>query len=223
MIRKLVFANEEIYHLYNRSIEQKPVFTDKRECQRAVIALDHYRFLTPVLKLSRALELPLNKRSNYFQNLKKVNRRMVEIICYCLMPNHFHFLVKQKTDKGIQKFVKNFSNSYARYFNTKHERTGPLFQGAFKAVRIEADEQLTHVSRYIHLNPTTSFLIKEKNLGDYPWSSLPEYLGKTPQNICDKEIILNAFSSIEAYRNFVHNQVGYAQELDKIKHLILDN
>lgn len=85
----------------------------------------------------------------------------LEIISYCLMPNHFHLLVKQVIDHGIVKCLNNFSNSYTRYFNIRHDRVGPLFQGRFKAVRIETDEQLLQVSRYIHLNPVASSLIEE--------------------------------------------------------------
>ena len=220
-MRNPVFANGEIYHVYNRSIEQKPVFTDKKECLRATITLDYYRFQSLSFKLSKALILNLDERKNYFSNLKN-HKKIVEILAYCLMPNHFHFLIKQESKNGIKKYISDFSNSYVRYFNTKRERTGPLFQGAFKAIRIESDEQLIHVSRYIHLNPATSFLIKENELDSYPWTSLPEYLGITESFICNKEPVLNLFPSIKAYRKFVHDQISYARELDSIKHLTLE-
>ena len=76
----------------------------------------------------------------------------MEIICYCLMPNHLHLLLRQLMDGGISKFMSNFANSYTRYFNTKSKRKGPVFEGKFKAKRIETDEQLLHLSRHIHLN-----------------------------------------------------------------------
>lgn len=220
-MRGLVFANEEIYHVFNRSIEAKPIFSDKREYQRAMIAFDYYQFQNPPLRLSKALTLELKERQNFFDNLKKKGKKLVNVICYCLMPTHFHFLLQQESDSGIQKFVKNFSDSYGRYFNVKNQRIGPLFQGAFKAIRIESNEQLMHVSRYIHLNPVTSFLIEGKELDSYPWSSLPEYLGQ-PTEVCNKEVVLGLFSSKDKYRSFVHDQVDYAHELEKVKHLALE-
>lgn len=147
----------------------------------------------------------------------------MELICYCLMPNHFHFLLKQKLDNGVSKFVGNFTNSYTRYFNTKHDnRVGPLFQGTFKAVHIDDDEQLIHVSRYIHINPTVSFIEKIGRLEKYHWSSLPEYLGLDGKEICDKDLVMGFFSSTKAYRKFIYDQVGYSKELKKIEHLLLE-
>lgn len=221
-MRKIVFANNEIYHIFNRSIEQRPIFTDKREYTRALITLEFYRFKSPPLRLSKALLLENKKREKFFQNLKERGKKLIEIVSYCLMPNHFHFLLKQKMDNGISRFISNFTNSYTRYFNTKHKRIGPLFQGIFKAVRIENDEQLIHVSRYIHLNPVVSFIVKEELLDAYPWSSLPEYLTSSRQEICNKEIILGLFPSKEKYRKFVHDQIDYAKKLEAIKHLVLE-
>ena len=221
-MRKIVFANNEIYHILNRSIEQRPIFTNKREYNRALITLNFYRFKNPPLRLSKALLLENQKREEFFQGFKQESTKLVEIISYCLIPNHFHFLLKQKANNGIPKFASNFTNSYTRYFNTKHKRIGPLFQGIFKAIWIENDEQLIHVSRYIHLNPVVSFIVKEEHLDTYPWSSLPEYLGSQKEKICDKEIILGLFPSKEKYRKFIHDQIDYAKKLEAIKHLILE-
>ena len=139
------------------------------------------------------------------------------------MPNHFHFLLKQQKERGISKFLSDFTNSYTRYFNARHKRLGPLFEGVFKAVRIEKGEQLMHVSRYIHLNPVASLIVKEEELSNYAWSSLPEYLNEhLDTEICDKEIILNSFSSRDDHRKFIYNQIKYAQDLETIKHLLLE-
>lgn len=136
------------------------------------------------------------------------------------MPNHFHLLLKQNIDNGITEFAGKFSNSYTKYYNTKYNRIGPLFQGEFKAIIIESDEQLVHVSRYIHLNPTSSNLVK--NLDQYEWSSYPEYLGQVKNGFCDKEVVLGHFKKIKDYQQFVLDQAGYAQELEFIKHQLLD-
>ncbi len=147
---------------------------------------------------------------------------MVRILSYCLMPNHFHLLLEQLSDQGVKKYLSNFSNSYTRYFNTKHKRIGALFQGIFKAVRIEDDEQLIHVSRYIHLNPATSCLVTEKNLDTYSWSSLPEFIDRKNGELCDTRPILDFFPSKKAYRNFIYNQIDYAKNLEQIKHLLFE-
>lgn len=220
-MRRVVFAKNHIYHVFNRGVERRPVFTLKRDCRRAVTTLDFYRFKKPPLRLARALVLKKEERVNFFTNLKK-RSKLAEILSYCLMPNHFHLLLKQKLENGIPKFLSDFSNSYTRYFNTRHKRIGPLFQGIFKAVRIETDEQLIHVSRYIHLNPVASLVIKEEGLDTFPWSSFPEYLNSKIEGICNQKIILDFFSSRKNYRKFVYDQIDYAKKLEKIKHLTLD-
>ncbi|MBI2330375.1 transposase [Candidatus Daviesbacteria bacterium] len=220
--RKLVFANDEIYHVFNRGVEKRPIFTDKREYKRALLALDFYRFTSPPVKLSKFLIIPKDQQEKFLENIKKEFEKLVEIICYCLMPNHFHFLLKQKMDNGISTFISNLTNSYTRYFNTKHERIGPLLEGIFKAVRIESEEQLMHTSRYIHLNPVSSFLIEPEELDNYEWSSYPEFLGHSDKNFVTKDLILNFFPSIAAYKKFVLDQVDYARQLELIKHLTLE-
>lgn len=220
--RKTVLANDQIYHIYNRGIDHKSVFTTKWEFQRAVNTLSFYRFASLPFRFSQLLKLPHGDRIKILDDLKKENSKLVEIICFCLMPNHFHFVLKQLQDGGISKFISNFTNSYTKYFNTKHERIGHLFEGLFKSVLVESDEQLIHVSRYIHLNPITSFIIKLGDLENYSWSSFPEYLDLTQDQFCQKEIVLNQFPNANTYKQFVHNQVKYAQELEKIKHLLIE-
>ena len=126
--------------------------------------------------------------------MKAKKNFLAEIVAYCFMPNHFHFLLKQKANDGISKFIANFTNSYGRYFNSKNKRNGPLFQNRFRATRIETEQQLLHVSRYIHLNPYSAYLVKNlKELEVYPYSSLPEYIGKTDSEFCYKENVLHYF------------------------------
>ncbi|MBI2405671.1 transposase [Candidatus Microgenomates bacterium] len=220
--RKLIFANNEIYHIFNRGIERKPTFSDKRELDRALLALNFYRFTKLPLKLSKFLVLPENEQTRVFEGLKKENKKLIEIICYCLMPNHFHFLIKQNVENGISTFASNFTNSYTRYFNTKHKRIGPLFEGLFKAVRIESNEQLIHISRYIHLNPVSSFLIEAGDLESYRWSSYPEFLGIGGGKISNPQPVLSLFPSKRNYKKFVLDQVDYARQLEAIKHLTLE-
>jgi putative transposase len=139
------------------------------------------------------------------------------------MPNHFHFLVRQNIDSGISKFMSNFENSYTKYFNIKNSRIGPLLQGPFKAVKIDSEEQLLHVSRYIHLNPFSSALVKNiDDLINYEWSSFSEYFGLNKYKLCQRGNIFSTFKNIETYRLFVFDQADYQKCLEEIKHLILE-
>jgi len=210
-----------MYHVFNRGVEKRSTFTDKRELKRVMQALAYYRFKKPLFRFSHFLRLEKKMQIQALSNLKTTNKN-VDIICYCLMPNHFHLLLRQIDDAGISKFMANFTNSYTKYFNMKNDRVGPLFQGLFKAVLIEDDEQLMHVSRYIHLNPASSFLVEPDFLESYEWSSYPDYLGLKNPEIIEKETVLNLFSNEEQYKQFVLDQAGYARTLETIKHHLLD-
>ncbi len=155
-------------------------------------------------------------------DLRKENNKLVDILAYCLMPNHFHFLLRQLTDKGISKYLGNLQNSYTRYSNTRNERDGSLFLDQFKAKLITTDEQLIHVSRYIHLNPYTSYVVGNfNNLLQYQWSSLSEYLESKP-NICELETIMSYFKTPKAYQKFLEDQADYQRQLHIIQHLALE-
>lgn len=221
--RNIPLAKNEIYHVINRGIASIPTFQDKRDYSRAIETILYYQNQTPPIKYSRFLTLPLEDRQQILKDLAKQKQFLIEIIAYCLMPNHFHLILKQTTENGISKFMSNTTNSYTRYSNTKNERIGPLFQGKFKAIRVETDEQLLHLHRYVHLNPYTSYVVKTvKNLEEYPFSSLPEYLGKIKNNHCSKELILSNFKNNSSYKNFIYDQTDYQRKLEEIKHLALE-
>lgn len=220
--RLIPLISGQIYHLFNRGIDRRPTFVDKFELTRAVALTDYYRFASPKLKFSRFLLLPQDERKAILNKLKGENNSLVEILSFCFMPNHFHFLLRQVADGGISKFLSNFQNSYTRYFNTKNDRDGALFLGQFKSVHIETDEQLVHISRYIHLNPTTSYVVKDfDGLINYRWSSLPQYIN-VHSDICETKTILDFFKDPVSYLKFVEDNMSYQRELDKIKHLTLE-
>lgn len=217
--RKVVFANGEYYHLFNRGVERRPVFTNKWEFSRAMDLVYFYRFDKPPLRYSKYLALNEEQRQFFLVGLKE---KSVEIVAFCLMNNHFHFLVKQVKDHGVSKFMANFTNSYTKYFNTKYQRVGHLFQGAFRAVHVESDEQLLHLSRYIHLNPVTSFKVEPEELKDYQWSSYSSYIRNSDIYFVDKDVIMNFFKKPAKYESFVLDQVDYAKKLKSIDHLKID-
>lgn len=187
------------------------IFKNSYNLQRFLKTMLYYKILGPKPRFS--LFTPTN-------SLLNGNKQIVEIVCYCFMPNHFHLLVKQLIDGGITEFVSKLSNSYTKYFNIKHKRVGPLMQGEFKSVLVESNEQLLHLSRYIHLNPSVSGLVD--NLEEYAWSSYLEYIGSNTQEVCSKNIILDQFKSPKDYRQFILDQESYGTELEIIKHKLLD-
>lgn len=213
----------EIYHVFNRSVARQTIFLHTRDYQRGLDLLDYYRFHKPRLRFSHYNRLPLEQKQNFWNELTIQGRKQIEFFTFCLMPNHVHFLAKELGNGGIANFMRNFQNSYAKYFNVKHDRSGSLFQSMFKAVRIESEEQLLHVARYIDLNPLTSYVIKDAEaLGTYRWSSFGEYLKEGKSEIVDKDFLLNFFQSVEKFKQFTLDQVDYQRKLDEIKHLTLE-
>lgn len=215
-------VNGEFYHIFNRGVNRQPVFLNKRDYQRLLELTKFYNLVDYPIRYSKFLLLAKEERKKFFETMKNADR-LVKIVCFCFMPNHFHFLLRQEKDSGISNFIRNLQISYVRFFNVKHERIGPLFQGQFKAVRIEGEEQLVHVSRYIHLNPFTSFVVKEiEQLEDYRWSSFLDYTGKSKSNVCDTGPVFSLFPTRKSYKEFVYNQADYQKDLGGIKHLVFD-
>lgn len=210
--RSTPFANEYFYHLFNRGVEKRITFQDSRDYTHFLKILNYYQFSGPKPSYSRATEDHLKDVENH--------EKIVEIICYCLMPNHFHLLIKQLKDGGVSEFMRKIGDGYTRYFNTRYNRVGPLFQGIYKAVAIETDEQFVHVSRYIHLNPLVSGLTKDLKI--YQWSSYPDYIGIRNGKLVNKQEILGFFKGPQEYEKFVLDQYSYALDLERIKHQLLD-
>lgn len=222
MIRKFAFINGDIYHVFNRGVEKRLTFTNSRDYERGIQTFTYYRLKNPPIRFSYFLRLSKDAHSFVVEQLERLNEQ-VDILSFCFMPNHFHFLLRQTEERGISRFIADFTNSYTKYFNTKYKRVGHLFQGAFKAVRIETDEQLVHVSRYIHLNPVSSFLIEPEELKNYFWSSYIEYLRITEEKFIETSTILSMFKNSEDYKQFVLDRIDYGRNLEIIKHLTLED
>jgi len=219
-IRKIPLRTGYIYHIFNRGINHAPIFYSKRDYQRFTNLISYYRWGDNPVKYSRFQTLSDEIKNEIRQNSKE---KLVSFISNCLIPNHFHFVLRQEKENGISYFVNRFLAAYTKFFNTKHKRSGPLFENRFKAVLVETDEQLIHLVRYIHLNPYSSGVVKSlRDLLSYPWSSLQEYLDPQVIGICDeKEIVLKLFkNNREAFKKFTLDQAEYQKRLDKIKHLI---
>lgn len=209
--KQAVFANGEFYHVFNRGVEKRLTFLDKRDYRRFIETLYYYQFENPKTRFS------LRNRPSLIREGKGTNSLSVEIVCYCLMPNHFHLLLKQVVENGVSIFLSKIANSHTKYFNTKYKRIGPLFQGSFKGVRMEDEEQLNHVSRYIHLNPLIDYLVED--LLKYEYSSYPEFLGQKSE-FCKSRYILDRFNSSSDYAKFVLDQEDYGRTIKQIERFL---
>ena len=140
--RKISFINDNYYHIYNRGIDKRIIFENDHDFKRFQESLRLFNSPNSIW-LADA-----NQKTEV-----KPQDRLVDIVCYCLMPNHFHLLLKQRVDSGIPNFMRKLGTGYSLYFNMRKERSGSLFQGTYKAKLVTDDNYLTHLSRYIHMNP----------------------------------------------------------------------
>jgi len=219
-IRKEPLVNGEYYHIFSRSIAKFVVFNDDKDYQRMhqLISLcRHTKFDHKYSQFHRMIE---SSQNEIISILKNQDNYLVEIVAYCIMPTHIHFILKQKGDCGISKFISRILNGYSRYFNTKHKRTGPLWAGRFKSVLVYHDDQLLHLTRYIHLNPTSANLVDD--LIDWQYSSYKEYISDDVDNgLCNFKNIVDMSNT--QYKKFVNDQKNYQKELSLIKYLTIDN
>lgn len=222
MIRKDPLVKDGIYHVFNRSISEYVIFNDKNEYER-MLQLFRYYQIENCLRFSDFLELKIVTNKGFKNSLDiifKDKDRLVQIIAWCLMPTHFHLVLKQLKENGITDYLRKILESYSSYFNAKHKRKGPLWESKFKNVLVDNDEQLNHLVRYLHLNPTTANLVKKPE--DWLYSSYREYLGNVTdsQKMCQFDDLLDIKPTL--YRKFVNDQTSYQQELGRMKKLIFD-
>lgn len=221
--RKDVLETNEIYHVFNRSIAEYKIFNNKSEYYRMLNSIQFYQFPSPTTNLNKFIRSLGEQKHDFREKLLNTvdeKNKLVDIIAYILMPTHVHLILKQLVENGISIFIRNSFNSYSHYFNLKHDRQGPLWQSEFKNVLVENDAQLLHLTRYIHLNPTTARLTEKPE--EWEYSSYREYLGEVDKKdkICKFSDLLDVKPS--EYRNFVNNRIDYQRKLKDIEHLCID-
>jgi len=223
MRRKEKLVNGEIYHIFNKSIADFKIFNNNNDFSRMKDMIRYYQAEGMPLKFSQYMELVKVKRNGFLNQFKSDSQdkeRIVQIIAFCFMPTHYHLILKQLRENGISVFISNIQNSYTRYFNTKFKRKGPLWEGPFKNVLIKTDTQLLHLTRYLHLNSVTSYLVNRPE--EWLYTSYLEYLSKIKENekICDYEDLLD----IEPfyYKKFIEDRISYQRELSRIKELLFE-
>ena len=158
-------------------------------------------------------------KAGYIPTLPPSGKGLVDMLCYILMSNHVHLLIRQNIDGGISLYMQRLLKSYAKYFNMTQGRSGGLFVSPFKSVLIINDEQLLHVSRYIHINAFVAHMVEI--LADYRWSSLNEYVSEAKFNDCHTDL-LHSLMSYEQYKEFVYDQADYFRSIADYQHLMLE-
>jgi len=203
-MRKTTFATDCYYHIYNRGVEKRVIFQGNKDYKRFLLGLEEFNTSLPTE--IRSIQLPKTEA--------EPPEKLVEIVCFCLMPNHYHLIIKQTVSNGITQFMHKLGTGYAMYFNKKWKRSGILFEGNFKAKLIETDEYLLHLSRYIHLNPVDMINshwkedgIKDTNrvkkfLLGYYWSSYPIYIKKLTSHLISTEQIEKIITNVPNYEHF---------------------
>lgn len=205
------------YHLYNRGVEKRNIFLDDQDYTVFLHLLKYYLSPPDPNNEHPLANLPLTGFNPVRLRPMQTLFGKIDLLSYCLMSNHYHLLVKQITRDGITQLTRKISTTYSMYFNHRYERVGHLFQGIFRAVLIQEDPYLLHLSRYIHLNPNevTGF-----NPVTYPYSSYQYYLGLKNAPWVKPQFILEYFQSsssllpkkINSYRKFVEEYLQDSKE-----------
>lgn len=204
-----IFTPGEYYHIYNRGIEKRLIFLDDADRWRFLTTLFVFQWenylsrpsdLVPVVQHSildkTILEKPIYK--------KLFLSRVAKLVCFCLMPNHFHFILEELRNGGISLLMQRVGNSYTKYFNAKYERKGHLFENRFQSIHIDKNEYLTYLSIYIHSkNPSELPEWRGKEI-QYPWSSLQDFLlANRWEQFLSPTVILDQFEGEGEYKAFL--------------------
>jgi len=203
-MRKIKFTNGEYYHIFNRGVDKREVFLNEG---------DNLRFLNYIKEILDFEAKPFSRRLSL--------KGAVELISYCLNPNHFHFILRQVKVGGISNFMHLLATSYTMFFNAKYQRSGSLFQGPFKAVKIDSNEHLLWVSAYVNANAQIHGLTNDA--ANYKWCSYPEYLGFSAENFCQhKDIIIKQFKDKEQFESFMHDCIITMKEKKELQKYLVD-
>ena len=218
-MKKAQFAVGEFFHIFNRGVDKRNIFSDKYDVFRFLQSLETFNNVEAgndlfyVNKSKKSRKVGFRKAH---QNGGK--QKLVNIICYCLNPNHFHLILEEINEGGISEFMKRLSSGHTQAFNLKYKRKGVMFQGKFKAVHIESNEQLLHCSAYVNLNNQVhkKFYGTRKHFLDLipNRSSWNEYIKKdNKSDICKKDIILGQFKNQKDYQKFTEETLIGIKEL----------
>ncbi len=218
------YSENGYYHIYNRGVEKRKIFLDRQDYSVFLSYLKEYLLPKDEETLSKKLSNPTIsplERDNILKALRMNNfSDTISLLAYCLMPNHFHFMIKQAESQSIDKLMNSLGTRYTMYFNKKHKRVGSLYQGVYKAVLIDSNEQLIHLSRYIHKQALALQGQALQILSGQP-NSYPDYIGERKTEWIHPKEVLSFFSKANSsisYKSFV----GQAEDISLIEDLILE-
>jgi REP element-mobilizing transposase RayT len=221
-VRKTEFVNDHFFHIYNRGVDKRNIFLDEKDIARFVHSMEEFNTLEPIGSIyEHAFVKKLGSSASKSELARGRGEKLVEFACYCLNPNHYHILLKQVVDKGVEKFMQRIGTGYTNYFNNRYQRSGALFQGHFKSVSVDSNEYLLHVSVYINLNSRVHYGLgssaSKSELGRSSWG---EYLNSTGRSsLCQKEIILGQFNRSQSYKGFAEDilpEIIHRKELKEL-------
>jgi putative transposase len=217
MNRKDRFISGNFYHIYSRTALNVPEFKKKENANKLVQAF----LLANSTNSGQAFNYLRNDRNANLEKAQEIikdGKKLVDILCYVIMPDHYHLLLRQLIENGITEFIRKCNTSIAKYINIKNDRTGSLFGSCFKSKYIDSNEYLLHLSLYIHLNPLDfidnknwrynklrNWRFKKEKLLNYPWSSLRKFLNEDYKDpiLSGTEMISNQFSGSKEYELFL--------------------
>ncbi len=207
----------EFYHVYNRGADKRKVFLETEEYRYFVHLLSTLNYARPSRNVARAYRYGIERLS---LTPKTEEDLLVDVVAFCLMPNHYHLLLKQRVDGGIWRFMHKLGVGYTLFFNQRHKRSGVLFQGRFKRAHVHTDAQLRYIPHYIHMNPLplvhktragehTSRTTAWQSLCDYEWSSLSDHADQArfPTIVRSTEIA-DLYGGPAAYRKDMQGLLG---------------
>lgn len=222
MTRSIQIAPKEFYHLYNRGIEKRKIFLRHS---------DYDRFVALLYLANQTDPADLKYQGRSFAEITgtRTGDQLVDIVVYCLMPNHFHLLARERIEGGIAKFMQKVTTGYTMYFNKKNERTGSLFQGTYKASHVDDDRYFRYLVSYIHLNPVKLIDPKWKEYGiknlakaehflqRFQYSSYRDYLEENrPQEILLEKNLFAEFLAPSELKECVTEWLTYSTEQNKV-------
>ncbi|KKT42325.1 MAG: hypothetical protein UW30_C0001G0050 [Candidatus Giovannonibacteria bacterium GW2011_GWA2_44_13b] len=217
MIQRISFEGDKpLFHIFNRGVEKRNIFLDDNDRNRFLFLLCILQgdiFLNHSSRLAK--EFGQHGRLAIDEIMEDIiEARIVELVGFTLMPNHFHLIVLELKDGGLTKFMSRLANSYTKYFNIKNDRNGYLFGSNFHKKLIDTNEYLLHLSAYIHRNPREIKKWNNKE-SDYPWSSYQDYIGENRWgNLLSPEIILDQFSDRKEYLGFTRSSVAKLKKFE---------
>ncbi|MFH0803511.1 MAG: transposase [Candidatus Tagabacteria bacterium] len=203
------FVKGEFYHIYIHGISDFEIFPNKKDYQRFLTLLFSANGINSTPRLDRSIDL--NLVWDIIAGKMKIGEPLVDIVCFCLMPTHFHLLVKERGDGNVSKYLHKILVSHAKYINLKYKKRGHLFESNFHSKHIDDNDYLLKISCYIHKNPKDLKSWKNKE-HLYPWSSYQDYILENRwQHLLKKGIIEKQFKNLQEYKNFVEE--NYELEL----------